>query len=506
MKKLLQLFAVVGFSLNAFSEIVEVTILQTTDIHAHISYKSGNKGHGDWLRLASLIKQQRRQAGGEKRCLLIDCGDTIQGTLIGAISRGQASITMLNTLKYDAWILGNHELDFGIPRLNELTKICKIPTINGNFKFLGSRVMPAYRIYEKSGAKIVVIGMNAFLLDYWSWGEKMEGFEVEKADVSVERVMPEILRLKPDMIILALHQGLAEKDKRNANEVKALSYRFPQIDLILGGHTHREFPGKKIANSWYAQAGKHGRFLAKVIATIDTDHHRVLNIESQLLTSFNHPQDATSSRLIQNWVTQTRSFASRRVCYVDREISSSGTPGYDCQMSEVICRAISSATESSVVFHGVLSKTSWTKDSYLTEETLFDTIPYENGIGIAQLTFSELTEVIEEQLKFKGTRSFNGIYGINAEINTMGSSISRIVISHQPILKAGERISVAFNSYTIAGGGGRFPTLRRILKRPTSNLVDFGVNSRDILRNYLKNSDQWKDPPISWFHFQNSKK
>ena len=505
-RKLATFATVLTLSFDAFSDIVELVVLQTTDIHAHFTYDDATEGHGDWLRLATLIKKERRLAGGRDRCLLIDCGDTIQGTLIGALSKGDVSVVMLDVLKYDAWILGNHELDYGIPRLTALINRCKTPIINGNLTLSNSFILPAYRVYEKSGAKIVVIGMNAFLLDYWVWGKKMEGFEIAKATTIVEKVLPDVMKLMPDMIILALHQGLMEQDQRNANEVKSLAFRFPQIDLILGGHTHRNFPGERIGNTWYVQGGRHGEFLAKVIATIDTDNHNVLEITSQLLPSSSYSRDSASTKVTRNWLTEARSFASKRVCHVDKDITSSGTPGYDCHMSEIICRAISWATKVPIVFHGVLSKSSWAKGSYLTEAALFDVIPYENGIGMATLTLQEIKEIIEEQLKFKGKRSFNGIYGIVAEVDSATRSVVGIHIPQDPPLQLGARVPVAFNSYAIAGGGGRFPLLRRILRRRFSRLVDLDINSRDILRQYLVSSGQWKDPPFSWFRFRDSKK
>ena len=495
MKKLAHFTIAFIFSVSAFSEVVDLVILQTTDIHANISYNNAAKGDGDWLRLMTLIEKERQLAGGSNKCLLLDCGDTIQGSLIGAFSRGEVSVLMLDMIQYDSWILGNHELDFGISRLKELTKMCKTPILSGNFRLSEFPPFPAYQCYEKSGVKIVVIGMNAFFLDSWVWGEKMEGFEVEKASISIEKIMPEVLNLTPDIIILGMHQGLMEQDKRKMNEVKTLAYRFPQIDLILGGHTHREFAGKKVGNTWYVQGGKHGEFLAKVVASIDIKKHRVLNIRSQLLASSRQPRNPIDSPAIQNWVKQARLFADKRICYIDREVSSSGTPGYDCHMSEIICRAISWATEAPIVFHGVLSNSSWSKDSYLTEEVLFDTIPYENGIGMALLTLNDLKEIINEQLKFKGTRSFNGIYGASVEINTIDHSVNRINFPHQPFLKGNERISVAFNSYAIAGAGKRFPVLRNILRRPLSRLVDLGLNTRDVVRRYLKDSVHWKGSP-----------
>ena len=510
MKESLKFILFLTFTFNfynyAISDTVEVVILQTTDIHAHVQYGDSSQNSGNWLRLATAIKRERRLAGGPNKCLIIDCGDTIQGTLVGALSKGRISVLLLDYLKYDSWILGNHELDFGIGRLKELITLCKTPIINGNLQLTEFPIISAYRVINKAGAKIVIIGMNAFLLDFWSWGKKMKGFTVNKAGNTMEKIFPEVMKHNPDMIIVALHQGVIEHDNRKANEVKTLAYRFPQIDLILGGHTHRKFAGKRMANSWYVQSGKHGEFLAKVIVKIDTQAHRVLDIQSKLLSSADYPIDQGSKKIIDPWLQKVRLFATKPICYVDKEVSSFGTPGYNCHMSEIICRAISSAAKVPVVFHGVLSQVGWPAKSYLTEDKLFETIPYENGIGKAELTLEELKEIIEEQLNYKGKRSFNGVYGMTVTIKKDNISVDQIAFpGRSPFLKD-KRIPVAFNSYTIAGAGGRFPKLRNILRRPSSRLVDLEINSRDVLRKYLKNSERWNFPPTPWLRFQNSKK
>jgi 2',3'-cyclic-nucleotide 2'-phosphodiesterase/3'-nucleotidase len=110
-----RLFISLFLFLLSFLSADQVTIhlLQTTDIHAVLTKEENNSG--SWLKLASLIREVRERHGNEN-CILIDCGDTIQGTLIGALSRGEAAIIPLKAMRYDAWIPGNHEFDFGFAR------------------------------------------------------------------------------------------------------------------------------------------------------------------------------------------------------------------------------------------------------------------------------------------------------------------------------------------------------------------------------------------------------
>ena len=124
------IFLFCAFQLYA-TQKVQVRILQTTDIHSFIE-EGDNEGSGGWLRVATLIKKHRREIGRE-HIILIDCGDTVQGSISGVVTKGEAAVDLLNHLKYDFWILGNHELDFGIPQLSRLVAKSKVPILNGNF-------------------------------------------------------------------------------------------------------------------------------------------------------------------------------------------------------------------------------------------------------------------------------------------------------------------------------------------------------------------------------------
>ncbi len=485
------------------AEIVTLTILQTTDIHSNIAGNIGREGDtdhgGSWLKLASIIKRERHNSGGNQGCLLIDCGDTIQGSYTGALFQGEAAVVVLNRLDYDAWILGNHELDFGVGRLIELTRMCRVPIISGNLVLADSTGFPGYRIYERGEARIAVLGMNSAGLNSWLWGIDRADFKVVSAELAIERIMPELLRQKPDMIVAALHQGYAESDKRGINEIKTLAYKFPQIDLILGGHTHREFAGKLVGNTWYVQAGSHATSLGKITATLDTDKHRVMGIKSQLIPVSDVLPNPDTMAHVSDWIERSKSSAKQQVFTPTTDISSVGFPGKDCHISEIICRAISWKTKAPVVFHGTLSEYSWAKDSVVDEQALFNTIPYENGVGVATLTLMDLRLLIEEQLKYAGKRSFNGIYGVYAEIDKENKKVVSLRFPPGLDVVPDNSIQVAFNSYVIAGGGRRFPVLKKLVNRAGANLQDTRLNTRDVLRDFLANNSDAALPPVSWF-------
>jgi 2',3'-cyclic-nucleotide 2'-phosphodiesterase (5'-nucleotidase family) len=96
------------------SDAVCISILHTTDLHGHIiptADYNGNLGYGGLARCATQIGRWRRQ---NPNSILIDVGDVYQGTDVSLRNKGELMIDLFNHLKYDAWIIGNHEFDWGI--------------------------------------------------------------------------------------------------------------------------------------------------------------------------------------------------------------------------------------------------------------------------------------------------------------------------------------------------------------------------------------------------------
>lgn len=477
------------------AEEVQVSILHTSDIHASIGDRAMEHHGGDLRRMATLLRQERQQLGDDK-VLLIDTGDTIQGSLVGVVSQGAASIDVLDALGYDAWILGNHELDFGVQHLRELTRNVKTPILTGNLTLAADPPFASYRIFERAGARLAVIGMTTPSLGYWLSGPRYEGYTVRPARKVLEHLMPEVMRQQPDAIILAMHQGFLLRDSREMNEVKAIAYRFPQIDLILGGHTNRRYAGTRVASSWYVQPGEHATEYSRIQLRIDTRRHRVLAIESTLVpVPPDTPLDPVASEAARPWLEQTDHFARKVITTPSTTLTAEGKPGIDNDISELLCRALAWRAEAPVALHGLLSDESWPAGEPVDEARLFRTIPYENYLCIAHLTLDELAQVVQEQLDNRGSYTYNGIWGLEVEV-----ADQRVVSVRLPGQEVAPetRIPLALSSYNAASGGNRYHTLYRLIQQPEAKLTHIDINSRDILRAYLRETADWDRPARRW--------
>lgn len=232
------------------SQPKSITILHTNDMHAAFIPHEAT-----WLR-----QMPRPMVGGfnelsfavdsvravKTATLLLDAGDVMTGTPITEYSYhgalGGALFEMMNLIGYEAWCLGNHDLDLGQKNLLQLTAIAGFPTLSANVvNDKGSYPLnnKPYLIFEKNGLKVGVIGLMSHDLRNL----------VSKVSVGDIRALPPVataqkfideLRPKTDLLIALTHEGVQDDSVLAANA--------KGLNVIVGGHSHTRLKKPKIVN------------------------------------------------------------------------------------------------------------------------------------------------------------------------------------------------------------------------------------------------------------------
>ena len=239
--RLLFLLLIVPLNLMAFSaepfEVVEFSILHTSDIHAHLMAFDGPTGNG--VGGYARIKDYRKSLEDKGReVVMLSSGDIFQGTYFYRFFQGIPDVEFMNSTGYAAMTLGNHEFDNGQEALAEAVSYAEFPILAANIVFkkipqLQSKIKPYTMITAGKGAnpvKIALIGLTPENLKEIVQPLFVNDFDVCDASVAIKRYLPEIKAQNPDMIILLSHLGWERELK--------LFEEFPELDGILGGHTH----------------------------------------------------------------------------------------------------------------------------------------------------------------------------------------------------------------------------------------------------------------------------
>ena len=482
-----------------------VRILHTSDLHANLT--GDEIAPTSFAQLATVLQQLRIESPGA--VLHIDTGDTIEGSLAGSLCKGRPILDALGAMGCDLWVPGNHEFDFGVQNFLELAANCPVPLLCGNLWARGTpqeQRYPAWKICEVGSARIAVIGLTASYLPNWYLEEFSTAFEVEPAIDTLRRIMPEIHRAKPDAIILGIHQGYAtpQSDPRGVNEVSQIAQLFPEIDLILGGHTHRAIPGKALGHVWYLQPAAHGEFIGVAELTIDTTKHQVRQITSRLVQPVAEtPANAKVQALLAPYIAASSLKESEIIhAPLSHEVNANGRPGIACPISELICQALASCTQADIALHGTLSAHGFPAGRPIIGADLFAVIPYENTAVVAEVTASELEKIIAEQWSQRQVYTYCGIWGASATIDATGTAHLNGIGEALAPPESNRRYRLVLKSHT-AAGGGRTPILRGILSQTSVNCQDTGIFTRDILREWLHtHPEDFEVRPRQWLRIQ----
>ncbi|MFW6172161.1 MAG: bifunctional metallophosphatase/5'-nucleotidase [Elusimicrobiota bacterium] len=223
----------------------------TSDGHGHILpskayWKKDNPDIGGLSAVDSYLKTVNPPY------ILTDSGDFFQGTPEGISTKGSLVVKLMNVLEYDALAVGNHDFDFGLEVLRDLSRSADFPFLCANVKEKDTKAIPAYFkdhiIKELNGVKIGVIGVITPNMDKLTIEENIKGLSFYSQKEDINKITKQIQEKGVKINILLSHLGV-DKDKKIADELD-------DIDVILGGHTHKRLdPPIKVDRTIICQPG-----------------------------------------------------------------------------------------------------------------------------------------------------------------------------------------------------------------------------------------------------------
>ena len=225
----------------------DIIILHTNDIHCGILDNIG------FPRL-SQYKKDLQKAG--HKVLLVDAGDCVQGAPIGKLSKGEAVVRVMNAVKYDFLIPGNHEFDYGMDQFFKLAKLQKSKYHSCNFIDLRTNTLPLFpsKIIKIGGKKLGFIGVTTpqtlntstpkFFQD--EKGNYIYGFfedeTGEKLYAQVQRTIDQVRKDGAEHVFIVGHLGMDGSIPRWASPAIARNTR--GLDAIIDGHSHEQYAAR----------------------------------------------------------------------------------------------------------------------------------------------------------------------------------------------------------------------------------------------------------------------
>ncbi|AZQ71108.1 twin-arginine translocation signal domain-containing protein [Streptomyces luteoverticillatus] len=257
-----------------------LTVMGTTDLHGNVfnwdyftDAEFDDKTHNDvgLAKISTLVGQVRAEKG-RRNTLLIDAGDTIQGTqlsyyyakvdpITGAGGPVHPMARAMNAIGYDAAAVGNHEFNYGIPTLRKFEEQCDFPLLAANALDAKS-LRPAFRPYvikrvctpHGRDVRVAILGLTNPGIAIWDKANVQGKMVFPGLEEQAAKWVPKLRSMGADVVIVAAHSGSSGTSSYGdqlpyvENAAALVAERVPGIDAILVGHAHTEIPEYRVTN------------------------------------------------------------------------------------------------------------------------------------------------------------------------------------------------------------------------------------------------------------------
>lgn len=473
---------------------VTITVLHTSDLHGHVSAQDSlaDRDFGEGLARVAAAARSIRAEG--RPTLLLDSGDTIQGSPEQALAfSGQVPggrdpiIATMNQVGYDAMAVGNHEFDFGRDRLATSRAEARFPFLSANVvEDNGRPAFDPYVVRTVAGVRVGILGLTTPLVPSWESPSRISGLRFIDSVEAARRVIPMLReRERCDLVVVLAHEGF-ERDPETGvdrgggeeNQAFALATKVVGIDLLLAGHTHASIAPRRLGGAWISEPGRFGSMLTRFDVTFERagrGRWKVSQVRGANLPMVSIAPDPEIVRLAGPSREAARAYLAQEVARLPEPLSARNARTADTAILDWLHQVQRDKGRADLSFASLLPGTlpPWPAGP-LTIRQIWSFYPYENTLVTVRATGREVREALEVAARcVSGVEaSGNGaawrrnpaVWGYNCDtldgaeyaLDPARSEGHRLLFLRRGGQPVGddEVLLVALNSYRAAGGGG----------------------------------------------------
>ena len=254
------------------AETKTIRIIGTSDLHGKFmpwDYAlNAASTSGSVAQLATAIAQYRTEA-----TLLVDAGDTIQDNsadiFVGS-DDVHPMIQAINALKYDVYVTGNHEYNYGMPIVKKTIADVQAKVLTGNvYDEAGEPIADGSAVFDVDGVRVAVIGMVTPNITRWDAVNLAECTVTDPLEET--RACIDALEGQYDVLVGVFHMGIENEYGVANSGVEDILNACPEFDVMVSSHEHAQIPGREINGVLVVQNKNMAQTMAVIDLTLEKD-------------------------------------------------------------------------------------------------------------------------------------------------------------------------------------------------------------------------------------------
>ncbi len=503
---LLGLFFIFANSGLVFSQVSDTLyILQTTDVHGHIypyNYYTDKPASYGLAKAYSKICEYRQK---HKNVLLLDTGDLLQGTPLAyyydKINNKEFNplILTLNYMGYNAFTVGNHDIEQGLPVYYKTMRQSNFPWLSANSVLPDGRTFfKPYAQFNVNGIKISVLGLTTPAIPMWLDSTLYPGIHWADMVKTAAYWAPQ-LRKVSDVLVGSFHAGFeADYSKQqtdrlglpNENASLLVAQNVPFFDVVLAGHSHRPLgrigfdaphqePPKNLLQkdghrTLLLNAGSWARYLGvvQIILTRNTKGaYRILSMDGWLEPLKDVKPSPAVLTLIRPYHEETLKYTRTVLATLTDTLSALKARLKDTAFMDLINNAQLKMSDADISFAACFNDKVVIPPGQMRVKDVYQMYRYENYLYVLKMSGQQIKDFLEYCARYyqwkDGHLSINpNIAGYNYDMaegigyeihvkNPVGKRIQKLIdLKTGKPLDLKKTYKVALNSYRATGGGG----------------------------------------------------
>lgn len=488
---------------------VSLRIIETSDVHGvFFPYDFINRKPkvGSLARVSSYVNKLRQTYG--ENLILLDNGDILQGQPLcyfyNFINTSDTNIAaeVVNYMKYDAQVFGNHDVETGHDVYDKWIKELNCPTLGANVinTETGKPYVTPYIILHRQGVKIAILGMLTPAIPNWLTEDLWKGMRFDNMVKSAKYWMKHLQEVeKPDIIIGLFHSGKEggiTTDEYEEDASIRVAKEVPGFDLIFYGHDHTR-NNDIVTNSIGKEVvcldpSNNAVFVSDASIKLTLKGKKVVDkhITGNLVNVIDEPIDEDYMSHFQPHIDKINGFVNKKIGEAKQSISSRDAFFGSSAFSDLILNLQLEITGADIAFNAPLSLNAVIQKGDILMSDMFNLYRYENQLYVMRLTGEEIRKHLEmsydlwvntmkspedhlllltertrddqQRLGFKHFLfNFDSAAGIDYEVDVTkpdGEKVHILQMTNGEPFDESKWYKVAINSYR-ANGGGELLTL-----------------------------------------------